>query len=119
MIMQTQYRKHSLSHEAITLLEANHIVWNPSTMSIKPMVTRLAEMLSIYGLIHGNTIIPQTFIVPSNSHDWPSHFHGAKVGYSLANMRTRYRKNTLSSDAILLLEAHKIVWNINQNQLAT
>ena len=77
---------------------------------VRESVVRLGEMLSIYGSIHGHTNIPLSFVVPSNSTDWPSRFHGAMVGKSLSKTMKRYRKHTLSSDTVALLEAHHIVW---------
>ena len=55
-------------------------------------------------------MIPTIFIVPSDSLDWPQPFHRAKLGILLASMRTRYRKQLLSSETIAMLEAHKIMW---------
>ena len=67
-------------------------------------------MLSIYARMHGHTMIPSIFIVPPDSTDWPKLFHDAKLGSLLATMRSRYRKRSLSSETIAMLEAHKIMW---------
>lgn len=110
--IRSKYRKNGLSREAISLLEAHRIVWEPLNRSLSGSFRTpvLAEMLSIYASIYSNTLIPAKFCVPHNSTDWPSIFHGAKVGRSLAYMRIRYRENRLSSEAISVLESHNIVW---------
>ena len=69
-----------------------------------------AKMLTIYASIHNHTSIPTSYIVPSNSIDWPTNFHGARLGQSVSNIRCHYRQGSLSSDAIILLEAHHIIW---------
>ena len=78
--------------------------------SVTSKVVRLGEMQSIYFRLHGHTMIPTIFIVPSDSTDWPTLFHDAKLGSLLATMRSRYRKRSLSSETIEMLEAHGIVW---------
>ena len=35
-------------------------------------IIRLAELLSIYSGIHGDMLVPTSFVVPSNSDDWPT-----------------------------------------------
>ena len=101
-----------LSTRVVKIVESKYylLISSAKSKSVHPSIVRLAEMLSIYAKLHGNTLIPSTFIVPLNSSDWPSQFHGAKVGRSLVDVRSQYRNQKLSSKTISLLEENHILW---------
>ena len=111
--LRYRYRKQTVSKETIALLEDNQIF---GEFLSQPVITgrvskaMLAEMLTIYAKLHGDTLIPSKFIVPYDSIDWPSRFYGAKVGRSLEDVRSQYRKQKLSSKTISLLEENHILW---------
>ena len=103
--------RHRYRRDDLALLGSPRTVQEPLNRSWSGTVTTqvLAQMMSIYASIHGHTSIPQSFVVPLNSNDWPTNFHGAKVGKCLADIHSQYRKNNLSSDTIALLGTHEII----------
>lgn len=55
-------------------LDAMGFVWRYSDVAWE----RMYHALQIFKDIHGHTLVPQTFVVPSTN-PWPPHTHGSKV----------------------------------------
>ncbi|KAF0696006.1 Aste57867_13219 [Aphanomyces stellatus] len=78
-------RASSLSPERRAFLDALGFVWEP--MDAKWQMD--LEAVTIYQHLHGHTIVPKRYVVPSNSSEWPADLWGHRLGSLVHTLRVR------------------------------
>eukprot|EP00529_Nitzschia_sp_RCC80_P003524 CAMPEP_0113494102 /NCGR_PEP_ID=MMETSP0014_2-20120614/28935_1 /TAXON_ID=2857 /ORGANISM="Nitzschia sp." /LENGTH=1134 /DNA_ID=CAMNT_0000387987 /DNA_START=67 /DNA_END=3474 /DNA_ORIENTATION=+ /assembly_acc=CAM_ASM_000159 len=74
------------------------------------------DALSRYKDIYGDLLVPQSFVIPENSQDFPEHTWGIRLGARVNNIRTQgsYVKN--SAEREHMLNEIGFVWNPPQKE---
>jgi hypothetical protein len=63
----------------------------PETQSENSKFAFVKRLLLSYQHLHGDMLVPQSFIIPKNSSSWPSDMWGIKLGSIVHNLRSKRR----------------------------
>ncbi|ETV99610.1 hypothetical protein H310_08261 [Aphanomyces invadans] len=67
------------------------------------------ELLTTFHRLYGHVNIPNTFVVPCDSNEWPAFGGGMRLGLWVQNLRMR--KSTLSESRLVELQSVDFVWD--------
>jgi hypothetical protein len=70
--------------------------------------------LKTYRGIHGDMLIPQSFVVPTDDQSWPIETHGMKLGLIVNNLRRR--KTSLSQNRLDALDELGFEWKASLDE---
>ena len=69
--------------------------------------------LQVYKDIHGDTVVPQPFVVPQDDAKWPKELSGFKLGRQIARAREYYRRDLLPVEKLDALNQAGMVWDVS------
>jgi hypothetical protein len=92
------YCRHHSRH--VTAMKSN---WTTKLLALKT-----------YRDIHGDMLIPQRFVVPTDDQRWPIETHGMKLGTVVNNLRQR--KTSLSQNQLDALDELGFEWNVSVDE---
>ncbi|GAB5370928.1 hypothetical protein AAMO2058_001535300 [Amorphochlora amoebiformis] len=72
------------------------------------------EALLRYRDIHGNLLIPHSFVIPEDNPEWPSNLAGLKLGQKIRNMRSVGTHIKSRPERIEMLNEIGFVWDDNE-----
>mmetsp|Transcript_7310 Transcript_7310/g.21207 ORF Transcript_7310/g.21207 Transcript_7310/m.21207 type:complete len:523 (+) Transcript_7310:258-1826(+) len=85
---------------------------------LQPEWNLILESLIIYKALHGNTLVPSTFVVPSDDERWPKACWGISLGNSVYKIRNRgdylSGRNSNSWSRREQLDALGFVWDVQE-----
>ena len=102
-----RFTSKSMKPDQVQQLEHLGIIWKPTESTPYEM---LADGLSQYRKLNGNTLVPSKFKVPHDDIKWPKRLLGFKLRQCLKKARKNHKNSTMDKLEITKLEQVGIVW---------